>query len=835
MTEPTPAAAERPPYLLAALAALVVLAGYAISLAPTVTFWDAGEFIATSHILGIPHPPGTPLFVMLGRVWDLVLGGLLTTAVATNLMSATFSAGSAMFLFLLMHQALRRGSEGMDETGARIFRVGGAFAATLCAGFGFTVWQNSNETEVYQIAMFSIGLICWLCWLWRRDRGGVRGAHIMMLIIYVLGVSLGNHLMALLCGPAVFAFMFHVLRTDPPKVPAERQVQWAQFAVAVALWVAMVGVGTGSKGLLAVGLVLYLLAAAWAFSVGAWFFAVVALLVSAVGVTTYAFLYIRAGLHPFINEADPSTFENLWAVMRREQYPPRSPLDNPMYQSGPDNPGRTLLIFGLQLLNWFQYFDWQWAGSLMRQSPLLAPARLPFTAIFIALGVLGLMEHRRNDRSSFWLIAGLFLTTSIGLILYLNFKPGFSVGYEFFPEREMHEVRERDYFYTVSFVMWGLWAGLGIGVLYRKLRERLAGAGSLAAAPVLLLALLPIMLNFQAANRRFGPSATLARDFAYSMLSGVPPYGILFTNGDNDTFPLWYIQEVEKVRQDVMVVNLSLVNTDWYIRQLRDNEARPYRPDSVIARLHGATAGEPPSCTQRQLDSLNSWAAQAGRRPPDLSRGRPMCLHTLNDDQIASIQPQLLQREYLFRAGNLSQVYPAGTPFYTKDVMVLRLIQENIGKRPIYFAITAGAGNRMGLDRFVTQEALNFRLHDDVVRPGPTIVPTVFGGQMDTERTRTLLWEVYRYARLFEVDRLRLDPTDDNIAGNLAFVYMALADAYRQTGNMAEMIRTYERAGHLAPNPELQSYIQQLRGLGTGIPGLDSDEAVPAAADTGRP
>ncbi len=199
---------RRPPYPLAAMTALLVLAGYVFTLAPTVTFWDAGEFIASAHILGIPHPPGTPVFVVLGRVWDILLGSLITTAVATNLMAAMFSAGSAAFLFLLMHEALRAGSKGLDESSAKIFRIGGAMAATLIAAFTFTVWQNSIETEVYQVAMFTIGAMGWMCWLWRRDRGGVRGAHLALLLVYIMGVTLGNHLMALLCGPAVLAFMF---------------------------------------------------------------------------------------------------------------------------------------------------------------------------------------------------------------------------------------------------------------------------------------------------------------------------------------------------------------------------------------------------------------------------------------------------------------------------------------------------------------------------------------------------------------------------------------------------------------------------------------------------
>src|SRR5205814_5201623 len=116
--------------------------------------------------------------------------------------------------------------------------------------------------------------------------------------------------------------------------------------------------------------------------------------------TTYAYLFIRAGLHPFINEADPSTLSNLWSVIGREQYPPRGPLDNPMFASGPENPGRTFQIFGLQLLNYLQYFDWQWAAAVQEARPVLAPARLPFTIVFVLLGTLGLVEHRKWDRAT---------------------------------------------------------------------------------------------------------------------------------------------------------------------------------------------------------------------------------------------------------------------------------------------------------------------------------------------------------------------------------------------------------------------------------------------------
>ncbi|HRZ10352.1 MAG TPA: DUF2723 domain-containing protein, partial [Gemmatimonadales bacterium] len=143
-----------------------MLAGYVLTLAPTVTFWDAGELIASIHNLGIPHPPGTPLFVMLGHVWA-VLFPVGEYAWRTNLMSATFSAMAAGFFFLVAHETLRLGSAELAPGRRRLLALGGGVAAGLMSAFTFTHWQNSNETEVYSVATFTIALICWLCLRWR--------------------------------------------------------------------------------------------------------------------------------------------------------------------------------------------------------------------------------------------------------------------------------------------------------------------------------------------------------------------------------------------------------------------------------------------------------------------------------------------------------------------------------------------------------------------------------------------------------------------------------------------------------------------------------------------
>jgi hypothetical protein len=790
--------AERPPYLAAGLVFVVVLAGYVFTLAPTVTFWDAGEFIAAARILGIPHPPGTPLFVLLGNVFGQLVP-LGEFAWRTNLMTAIFSAAAAGCLFLVVVQALR-GWRGAEPGAARdpLFVWGGAVAATLASAFAFTVWQNSNETEVYMVAAFSIGAICWLAWLWRTKRGTMRASHLLLLIVYIGAVSIGNHLLTLLVGPALIAFVWHVQKTEPLPDEADRRAEWAQWAVLLGVWALLIGAGLGKTVPLALGAVTFLAAAIYAASAGSLGFALAVLAVAGVGVSTYVFLYIRAGLDPFINEADPSTWDALLSVIRREQYPPRSPLDNPVFPSGPDNPGRNFTIIGLQIQNYLQYFDWQWANGLGATDPVFAqntplirlterlavPARMPFTLAFTTFGVIGLSELYRRDRSVFWLLFLLFLTTGPALMGYMNFKPGYSLGWTLFPDGEQHEVRERDYFFTVSFQTWGLFAGIGLAALARALRHRWGPATAAAragAAAVLALAALPLVLNFTAASRRHGPTATLARDFAYDMLQSVEPYGIMFTNGDNDTFPLWWAQEVEGIRQDVAVVNLSLGNTDWYIRQLRDNPVRPFDPAQA------------------------PWFADLAPAEP------PPPLHTLSDAQIGALAPQLLGRDLTFRAGRASRTFPRNSPIWVKDVLMMRLMQENVNRRPVYYSVTAGAGNWLGLHPYMATEGLMIRVHLAAPPDSSRLVPgSVLGIPVDVPRTDSLVHHVYRYAGLFEADTLDLDPTTRHITTNLSLPFLALGQGLEAFGQRDRALAALRRGYHLAPNPDLRAVLEAL-------------------------
>lgn len=770
---------DRPPYLAAVLVAVAILAGYVWTLAPTVTFWDAGEFIAAASILGIPHPPGTPLFILMTHVWGLLLP-VGEYAWRTNLFSAILSAAGAGFWFLVAHETLRRATADTAAPAAAIVRFGGAAAAAVIGAFAFTTWQNSNETEVYMVATLTIAATAWLALRWRAWRGSPRAARLLLLMVYLLGVSIGNHLLALLAGPGLLAFLVTELRRNPSADPASRRREWAEVAVVVGVWALLVGMGLGNTTLVLVGAVAFGGAAVLAMRGRALGFALVTLAVALVGITPYLFLFLRAAQAPMINEADPSTWEALLEVIRRAQYPVRTPFDNPTQLHGPGNSGRSLEIIGLQLANYWQYFDWQWARSIAAQVGDF-PLRTLVTLGFVSLGIQGARTQYRADRAAFWLMAGLWLATGLGLVAYMNFKPGFSIGYTQFPEMRDHEVRERDYFFVASFVTWGFWAGLGLARAAAGAVTRLALAPRAVASAVLAVALVPVLLNAGPASRRHGPDATLAADFAWNLLNSVPPYGILFTYGDNDTFPLWWAQEVEGIRQDVTVICLALAETPWYMRQLRDNPIRPFNPE-------------------RAAEIWRDWPATRPDWP----------VHTMTDAEIESAIPQLIPADSEIAFGPYRVRVPAQTPFYGKDFLSVRVAQQNFGRRPIAWAVTAG-GEYQGLDPLMVQRGLAIWVED--APPDTTAAHLDFhpagGPPLDLTMTEELIVSAYRYGDLMARGPGTLDPTARSIAATMAIPFTQLAGVAERRGEYAAMANWLQSATRLTDSEGLRAALRE--------------------------
>lgn len=497
---------------------------YLATLAPGLTFWDAGELIAAVHSLGIPHPPGTPLYVLLARSWSEALF-LLPTALATNTFSAlaTALAGGALAWLLV-----------------RVTRSPwAALGAALCAGAMSTVWLNANETEVY-----GASLLLAMVMLLAAERAGAGGQREWtVLTVYAMSLAVPLHLSALVAAPAAIALAVQ---------DSEGGVHWPRAALLSGALLIVAGAGLASWRVALAGAVLL----AWCMvasdgehggrrarlAMGAWLVVAVAL-----GLSVLAFLPIRAAHDPALNAGDPVGWSAMWSVVGRLQYgsPGLWPRQAPLWA---------------QFANFFEYADWQVALGL---SPGVAPslARTPLTILFAALGVYGAAAHRRIDRRSWRAFALLFAAASLALIVYLNFKAGASFGYGVLDAAIPHEARERDYFFVLAFWTWGAWAGFGAVALARGRSKSLTIAGLAAAS-------LPIALNWRAVDREAGPGAREARRVAEALLWSTPRNGVLVTWGDNDSFPLWYMQVVEGARPDVTLVVAPLLGARWYRSQL---------------------------------------------------------------------------------------------------------------------------------------------------------------------------------------------------------------------------------------------------------------------------
>ena len=676
-----PTQQSQPPYLVAGCVALGTLILYIITLAPTTQFWDTSEYIAAAYVLGIPHPPGNPLFVLLAHVWGL-FPFVAGYAARINLFAAATSAVAAGCWFLIGERWMR------PIVPATWPRRAAAIAGALVAATAFTVWNQSVVNEkVYTVSLCSIALVLWLAVRWGDQVTEDRRDHHLLVIVYLLSLTATNHLMGLLVGPAVLTY---VLYTDPKLLTSPR------FLISSAV-------------------------------------------VAAAGVSVWYFLYLRAGFFPAINEGEPTTYKALMAVLNREQY-------------GKPPVTERQATFAAQIGMWIQYFSWQWGHDWSEG------ARRGLAVIFGSLGVLGGWRHWKADRRSAVAMLSLIVTLTIILIFYLNFK----YGYSQYPDKPQlaREVRERDYFFIASYAIWGIWVGMGLATVMEWIVEGLAPRVPdaerrwLLATPVLALALVPLFGNRLTASRAH---ETLARDFAVDMLQSVEPYGVLVTAGDNDTFPLWYAQEVEGVRRDVTVLNLSLGNTDWYLRQMQRRQIFPFDTATALPVYRGQTWTAPREPVLAMSDS------QLAKLEPYyvMDKKTSLALGSI----VVTLDPEQMNRQYLERA----------------DVVVLQAIKDCEGRRPIYFSRTVGMyADQMGLTAYLEGQAFARKLHYQPLTPSDSIVVVPGLGYLNVTRSAALMFDAYHSHTAARVrPRGWVDRPSEGIPALYGLMYQGLAQALK--------------------------------------------------------
>jgi hypothetical protein len=752
----------RPSYGAAAIAAGLVLLLYTITLGPSTAMWDTSEYIAAAYVVGLPHPPGNPFFVLIGRVFSILPGA--SPAFWVNMLAATCAAVSAGFWFLITERVL---VSWLPDRRQRI--LGGALA-TLIGATAFTVWSQAVVNEkVYTVSLVGVAIISWLTVRWCDDPDGPKADKILILIAYVLGLGYANHMAGFVAAPAV----------------------------AVAVLVRRPGTLLRWRLLLAcVGTLM-------------------------IGMTPFATQPIRAAYFPPINEGEPTgcrtefnwdctfsaqTWEAFKYNFNREQYGKPSVVE----RQAP---------FTAQIGMWWLYFRWQWLRDAYLENQTLQSV---LAALFLVLGFFGGWVHYQRDRRSFWFFGPLMATLTLVLIYYLNFRYGHSQAPDLADSVD-REVRDRDYFFLWSFSAWSVWAALGLVFVWESVAAMVGTQGVklgkqvlnlptrrswMVASPVLAIALFPLIGNWQHSTRH-GDTST--RDFAHDLLNSVEPYGILVTVGDNDTFPLWYAQEVEGIRRDVVIANTSLLNTDWYVRQIIRSPIRDYEP-----------AKGPEIYKGRQ------WARPAS--PP---------LRLTLDEADAIPLAQENRDTVLFSVGKIRAVIRPRI-FTKADYAVLLMIRDN-PDRPIYFARTSGGyGHELGFGPYLVMQGLARKLLPEVPIPGRDTSLVPGEGWVDLPRSRALWDSVFLGPQALISKGGWPDRASVGIPALYVNTGLILAEALESAGEASAastvMART-EGVARATRINEFFSFVNQ-RGGPLPLPGIVGDSSVsipvPSSAPPGK-
>src|SRR6267378_302111 len=725
----------QPSYIPAAIAAGLVFVLYLLTLAPSVAMWDTGEYMAAVKVLGIPHPPGNPFFVLLGHAFAS-LPIPVSYGARINIMAALASALSAGFWFLITERIVAR---WILERSQRLIVAG---LATLIGATAFTVWNQSVVNEkVYTISLLFFTITSWIIIEWIEDPDSPRADRLVVLVCFLLGLGYSNHPAGFLPLPAAGVAML--------------MTRWRT----ILRW-KLVLAGLGAL---------------------------------IIGLTPFIYEPVRAAYFPGINEGAPTacetkleasctftalTKDRLMANINREQYGQKLERGAP---------------YSSQVGMWWLYFKWQW---LRDSHQTMQGLQFVLAFLFLGLGLLGGYVHWDRDRKTFWYFGPLMFTMTLALIYYLNFKLGWSQDPEM---RDLaREVRDRDYFYIWSYSAWGVWASIGLSYIWEQLALVLGGEapesarngdktagrksapapatpwpsrrGFMLAAPILLIALIPLFANWRFASRA-GHEFTdqWARDY----LNSLEPYAIVITNGDNDTFPLWYAQEVEGVRRDVTVAVTTYLDTDWFVRQMIRRPIATY------------DAAKGPAIYRNQV-----W-----KKPS----GPPLKMTYAEADAI----PEYIQlnQPQIFRQGNITLNTPPG--YLVRDQLVLlRLIKDAFPERPIY--VSTGGGQGLGLEPYLLSQGFVQKLVDHPLLD-TAATPRISGLFVDLDRSKALWDTVYRGPEVLVKEGDWIDRASIGIPYTYAFTGAVLAEGMSRKGDEAAAKAIMDRVKRITKAARIDS------------------------------
>lgn len=821
---------------------LVAAITYLLTIEPTASFWDCPEFITTSYKLEVGHPPGAPFFMILGRFFTLFGGSPSNVAVMINSMSALASAFTILFLFWTITHIARKliKAEGEYTTGQLIAILGSGVVGALAYTFSDTFWFSAVEGEVYASSSLFTAMVFWAILKWENEADEPHSNRWIILIAYLMGLSIGVHLLNLLAIPAiVFVYYFR-------KYPTTRNGILISLAASILiLGVVMYGIIPGvvtaatwfelmfvnGMGLpFNSGAVIYAFLLIGALVYGVlftvrkklilWNTVLLGVIVILIGYSSFAMIVIRSSANPPMDQNNPDNVFSLLGYLNREQYGDRplvfgqyynTPLekyvdDKPYYiqkngkyvvadmrqkpvfdsnistifprmysrenehieayKQWADIKGRKVSItdedgqsktidvptFGENLTfffryqvghMYFRYFMWNFSG---RQSDIQGNGEISngnwitginfidsmrlgdqknlpqefrnnkghnaYYMLPFILGIIGIvfMYNRGiQGKKDLWTVFLLFFMTGLAIVIYLNQTP--------------LQPRERDYAYAGSFYAYAIWIGIGVLGVYEALKKFLSDRNAAGVASVLTLVLVPMIMAAQNWDDHDRSGRYTCRDFGANYLNTCAPNAVIFTNGDNDTFPLWYNQEVEGVRRDVRVCNLSYFQTDWYIDQMKSKayESAPlpisFEHDSYVQgkrdivylmedpRLKGAVE------LKQALEFVKDDNPRTKLEQAEGAAYIPSKkLFMVIDKEAVKRYKAVPEKDYDKIADTLTIDF-GNRHYITKDeLMVLDMIAHNNWERPLYFAITVGRDKYINLQDYFQLEGFAYRL-----------------------------------------------------------------------------------------------------------------------------
>ena len=884
---------------------------YLSTIEQTVSFWDCGEYIATAYKLQVGHPPGAPLFQLFGRIFTLFAAqGTSEVAVAINILSALCSSFSILFLFWTITAFGRKMffKDNNYEIGKIYAVLGSGLVGALAYTFSDSFWFSAVEGEVYAMSSFFTAITFWCIMKWEQEANQPNASRWLVLIAYLIGLSVGVHLLSLLTIPAM-GMIYYYKKYDYTKLGAIKAfiismiilgvVQAVIIPGAVSLiskfelfFVNTIGLpfnsGTIIYFLIIIGAIAYGLSYTKKHNKAVWNTAILGVMMLLIGYSSYAILVVRSNANPPIDENNPEDAVGLLSYLNRDQYgswpivygqhfnaklDSRKPyLDGDPVYAKDEKKGKYVVIDKREntlpnyskkdkmffpriwsntqtshaggYVNWaglknknvnptfaenmtyffkyqigwsyIRYFMWNFAG---RQNDFMnmdgnslngnwesgigfidnarlgtpsAEVDVPdylgknkgknhYYFLPLILGLIGMLFHFKQNNQDALAVLLFFLFTGVLIIIYLNVVP--------------FQPRERDYAYVGSFYAFAIWIGLGVLGIYDFLSKRMNSTASAGIATVVAL-IIPTLMAAENWDDHDRSGRFTALEVAKNYLNSCDKNAILFTNGDNDTFPLWYAQEVEGIRTDIKVVNLSLFNTPWYIDQMKraSYDATPI-PSSLEHDDYRAGTRDYTPINERfkdyveVKDVVNFINSKSVKAKINTSAGlRSYCPTkklklSVNKENVKAFIPV----EYHDKIEDEIKFKLKGNGLYKNKLMVLDILANFNWERPIYFAITVGRDNFMGLEKYFQLEGLAYRLVPYLANS-----PDGQTGVVHTEKMYERLVKNFEWGGFNNSD-LYFDETNSRMVMNFRNNYSRLAEALFQKGDTARAIETLDK------------------------------------------